>query len=85
MSKHNAPQLSDNARVVLERRYLAKDDDGNLIETPEELFRRVAHNVAQAEALYTTASGPERSEGPTAPSPRKERGPEGEENREPST
>jgi len=52
MAKTTALQLSDNARVVLERRYLAKDDDGNVIETPEQLFRRVAHNVAQAERLY---------------------------------
>jgi ribonucleoside-diphosphate reductase alpha chain len=44
--------LSENARVVLERRYLAKDDAGNLAETPEELFRRVAHNLAQAERNY---------------------------------
>jgi len=45
-------QLSENARVVLERRYLAKDDEGNVIETPEQLFRRVAGNVAQAEGRY---------------------------------
>ncbi len=45
-------QLSDNARVVLERRYVAKDDSGHPVETPEELFRRVAHNIAQAEARY---------------------------------
>ncbi|MFQ5880707.1 MAG: adenosylcobalamin-dependent ribonucleoside-diphosphate reductase, partial [Dehalococcoidia bacterium] len=44
--------VSDNARVVLERRYLAKDEAGQVIETPEELFARVAHNVAQAELLY---------------------------------
>jgi ribonucleoside-diphosphate reductase alpha chain len=37
---------------VLERRYLAKDRSGRVIETPEELFRRVAHNVARAEAQY---------------------------------
>src|SRR3990172_1151294 len=47
-----ALQLSDNARVVLERRYLAKDDAGRPVETPEEMFRRVAHNIAQAELLY---------------------------------
>jgi ribonucleoside-diphosphate reductase alpha chain len=47
--KHVSLQLSDNARVVLERRYLAKDDGGNPIETPEGLLRRVAHNIAQAE------------------------------------
>jgi len=44
--------LSDNARVVLERRYLAKDAEGRPTETPEEMFHRVAHNVAQAELLY---------------------------------
>jgi ribonucleoside-diphosphate reductase alpha chain len=45
-------QLSDNARIVLERRYLAKDNSGEPLETPEELFRRVAHNIAQAELLH---------------------------------
>ena len=49
MAKNASLQLSENARVVLERRYLAKDDAGNLIETPEQLFRRVAENIAQAE------------------------------------
>ena len=42
--------LSDNARIVLERRYLAKDEHGSVVETPEELFQRVARNVAGAEA-----------------------------------
>src|SRR5688572_19514428 len=45
-------ELADNARVVLERRYLAKDGQGVPIETPEELFQRVANNLAQAEARY---------------------------------
>jgi ribonucleoside-diphosphate reductase alpha chain len=44
--------LADNARVVLERRYLAKNAAGKVIETPEQLFRRVAHNIALAEARY---------------------------------
>jgi len=44
--------LSDNARLVLERRYLAKDDAGAPTETPEQLFRRVAHNIAQAELIH---------------------------------
>ncbi len=37
---------------MLERRYLAKDRAGRVTETPEELFRRVAHNVALAETPY---------------------------------
>ncbi len=45
-------QLSENARIVLERRYLARDSSGTPLETPEQLFRRVAHNIAQAELLY---------------------------------
>src|SRR3972149_2097105 len=44
--------LSDNARVVLERRYLAKDAEGHPLETPEQMFARVARNIAQAELLY---------------------------------
>lgn len=46
------PALSANARIVLERRYLAKDDSGQVVETPDELFRRVAHNLAAAETRY---------------------------------
>ncbi|MEX0682352.1 MAG: LAGLIDADG family homing endonuclease [Dehalococcoidia bacterium] len=44
--------LSENARLVLTRRYLAKDDEGRPKETPEGLFRRVAHNISQAELRY---------------------------------
>jgi ribonucleoside-diphosphate reductase alpha chain len=46
----NVMKLSDNAVKVLERRYLAKDENGNLIETPEQMFRRVAKTVAAADA-----------------------------------
>ncbi len=44
--------LSDNALVVLKSRYLKKDPDGNIIETPEELFDRVASAIAIADKLY---------------------------------
>jgi ribonucleoside-diphosphate reductase alpha chain len=54
-----ASWLSDNARVVLERRYLAKDAHGNLAETPEQLFRRVANNIAQAETKFVPADATE--------------------------
>ncbi len=49
-------KLSENARVVLERRYLAKDEAGNLIETPAGLFQRVASNIAAAERAYANAA-----------------------------
>lgn len=44
--------LTPNARLILEKRYLKKDADGNVVETPEEMFRRVARNVAAIDALY---------------------------------
>ncbi len=44
--------LSKNALKVLEQRYLAKDEEGKVNETPVEMFRRVARNVASADALY---------------------------------
>ncbi|MCX7681506.1 MAG: adenosylcobalamin-dependent ribonucleoside-diphosphate reductase [Anaerolineae bacterium] len=45
-------QLSDNAITVLERRYLRKGPDGRPSETIEEMFHRVASNVAAAEATW---------------------------------
>jgi len=44
--------LSQNALKVLQKRYLKKDEEGNVVETPEELFRRVAKTVATADAAY---------------------------------
>lgn len=43
--------LSDNARVVLERRYLKKDEEG-VCERPEDMVRRVAETIAAADAAY---------------------------------
>lgn len=43
--------LTDNARVVLERRYLKKDDKG-VCEHPEDMIRRVADSIAAADAAY---------------------------------
>src|SRR5712691_9778386 len=46
------PKLSENALRVLAKRYLKKNDKGKVIETPKELFARVAWNLAQAERNY---------------------------------
>ncbi|MDD5347427.1 MAG: vitamin B12-dependent ribonucleotide reductase [Candidatus Omnitrophica bacterium] len=45
-------KLSENALKVLERRYLKRDEAGKVIETPEEMFRRVARAIAEAEKKY---------------------------------
>jgi len=47
-----ALRLSENALKVLERRYLKKDEQGKVIETPEELFLRVAEAIAAADKSY---------------------------------
>ena len=44
--------LSDNALKVLERRYLTKDEKGNVVETPIEMFGRVATFIAEADKTY---------------------------------
>jgi len=46
------PKLSHNAIKVLERRYLKKDEEGKIIETPEEMFLRVAQAIALADKAY---------------------------------
>jgi len=46
------PVLSENAITVLESRYLLKDEHGRIIETPAQLFSRVARLVALVEANY---------------------------------
>jgi ribonucleoside-diphosphate reductase alpha chain len=45
-------ELTENARLVLARRYLKKDSDGNPIEEPEVMFWRVARTIAQVDADY---------------------------------
>lgn len=44
--------LTPNALTVLRRRYLKKDSRGEPVESPAEMFWRVADNVAQAERRY---------------------------------
>ncbi|MFW6373223.1 MAG: adenosylcobalamin-dependent ribonucleoside-diphosphate reductase [Thermodesulfobacteriota bacterium] len=48
----NPVPLSDIARLVLEKRYLARNYRGEILETPEDLFRRVARAVAEADRLF---------------------------------
>ncbi len=45
-------ELSENALKVLEARYLLKDEEGKVIESPREMFCRTARTIAAAENLY---------------------------------
>lgn len=47
-----APRLSKNAITVLERRYLKRDESGRVVETPAEMFRRVAEAIAGADRKF---------------------------------
>jgi ribonucleoside-diphosphate reductase alpha chain len=50
-------QLSPNALTVLERRYLVKDESGRPAELPEDLFWRVARNIAAPDLVYGASEG----------------------------
>jgi ribonucleoside-diphosphate reductase alpha chain len=44
--------LTPNSIRILERRYLKKDENGQAIEEPDAMFRRVARNIASADAIH---------------------------------
>jgi ribonucleoside-diphosphate reductase alpha chain len=54
--------LTENSLHVLSRRYLLRDEGGAVVETPEALFRRVAHAVAAAEPAAERDRAAERFE-----------------------
>jgi ribonucleoside-diphosphate reductase alpha chain len=45
--------------MILEKRYLKRDGRGKIIESPEEMFWRVARNVAEADHFYRNRTSPE--------------------------
>jgi ribonucleoside-diphosphate reductase alpha chain len=49
-------QLTPNALTVLERRYLKRDEEGKLAETPEQMFRRVAENIALPDKTHNPSA-----------------------------
>jgi len=54
------PKLTVNALEVLSRRYLLSDLDGRFVETPAEMFKRVARAISKADEKY--GGNPEDSE-----------------------
>lgn len=48
----NKLKLSNNSIKVLEKRYLKRDNEGNAIETPEDLFIRVSNAIAEGDLQF---------------------------------
>jgi ribonucleoside-diphosphate reductase alpha chain len=57
-----ANRLSPNALRILKKRYLKKDPSGRIVETPEQMWQRVARHVASADAAYEGAEAATQSE-----------------------
>ena len=55
-------KISDNARTVLERRYIAKDEKQKPIETVEGLFERVARSIAAADLHFDAKADVKKTE-----------------------
>lgn len=51
-------QLTENAINVLKKRYLEKNEDGEVVETPQDMFGRVAQYIGQADSLYGEDADP---------------------------
>ncbi len=45
-------ELTDNAKIVLQKRYLKRNKEGKVVETPEKMLRRVANNIAKSDTFY---------------------------------
>ena len=48
----SVPELTENARIVLGKRYLKKDEEGEPTETAEVMFWRVAYTIAKEDARF---------------------------------
>jgi len=51
-AQDNTPNLSKNATTVLEKRYLRRDASGKVLETPADMFRRVADTIAAPDKKF---------------------------------
>ena len=56
LSRKRPPRFSQNARTVLQQRYLAKNSRGVVVESPADMLWRVAHDIALAEQQYPRAT-----------------------------
>ncbi len=49
--------MSENARIIMGKRYLKKNEDGEAIEEPEQMFWRVARTIAEVDTEYGASEG----------------------------
>jgi len=56
MEEDKKLELTENSIKVLERRYLKKDKEGKIAETPEKMFRRVASAIAEPERNFGSSA-----------------------------
>ncbi|OGC74674.1 ribonucleoside-diphosphate reductase, adenosylcobalamin-dependent, partial [candidate division WWE3 bacterium RIFOXYD2_FULL_43_10] len=54
-SRNTSIDFSENARKILEKRYLRRDANGDVSETPERMFERIADVMAAPDRPYTDA------------------------------
>ena len=54
--------FSESAQAVLEARYLLRDESGRIVESPEEMFRRVAREIARADVPFDGVDAARHSE-----------------------
>lgn len=52
VGKRTKSNLSANAMMILKEKFLRRDELGNILETPDEMFRRVAKDIAKADSRY---------------------------------
>jgi ribonucleoside-diphosphate reductase alpha chain len=57
MGDFQPEELSENARVVIERRVARRNESGDAVETPDQVFRRVAQNLSEAELRFGGTEG----------------------------
>ena len=56
LGRHDDSKLDVNGLLLAKNRYLKKDESGQAIETPRDMFRRVAKSVADVEKRYDKTS-----------------------------
>ncbi|MFZ2664338.1 MAG: ribonucleotide reductase N-terminal alpha domain-containing protein, partial [Patescibacteria group bacterium] len=55
LEKNTKVEFTENSRKILEKRFLKRDDKGEIAETPEDMFNRIAEVIAEPDKPYRNA------------------------------